>query len=242
MLKCIVVDDEALSIEELKFFINKNEEISLEKEFQNPVEALKYLEKDPVDIVFLDINMPQLDGVSFGKIVNKMNSNIKIVYITAHRDFAVDAFEIKAFDYILKPYSDERIKELLDTLVSKSKKENVQNNINPYQKVTVTLDNKMYVISLDEIDYIEVSEKESAIFSHNKKYISKLKISQWEKLLPKEKFFRTHRAFIINLDKISEIEPWFNGTYIVKIKKNNEAKIPVSRSYMREFKELFMIK
>jgi len=242
MLKCIIVDDESLSIEELKFFVTKNEAISLEKEFQNPVEALKYLEKNSVDIVFLDINMPQLDGVSFGKILNKMNNNIEIVYITAHRDFAVDAFEIKAFDYILKPYSDERINEVLGSLVDELEKGNNLNNVNPHQKVTVTLENKMYVISLDEISYIEVSEKESIVFSHNKKYTSKLKISQWEKLLPKEKFYKTHRAFIINLDMINEIEPWFNSTYIVKIKNNNETKIPVSRSNVREFKEMFMIK
>ena len=110
MIRCVIVEDEFPAREELKYFINNFDGVELEKEFDNPVDALKYLQGNKTDVVFLDINMPELDGMSLGKIISKMDEDIKIVFITAYRDYAADAFEIKAFDYILKPYSDERIR------------------------------------------------------------------------------------------------------------------------------------
>ena len=108
-------------------------------------------------------------------------------------------------------------------------------------KVTVFLDEKMVVLSLDEIYYIEVSEKESLVYTQNEIYTSKLKISKWEEILPKNKFYRTHRAYIVNLDKIKEVEPWFNGTFVLKI-QDLKFKVPVSRNNIKEFKELLSIK
>lgn len=152
MLKCVIVEDEFPAREELKFFISNHKNIQLEKEFDNPVDALKYLQENKVDVVFLDINMPELDGMNLGKILIKMDKDLKIVFITAYKDYAAEAFEIKAFDYLLKPYSD-----------------------------------------------------------------------------------------IVNLDKITEIESWFNGTYVLKV-KDLKFKIPVSRNNIKEFKELLIIK
>ena len=99
----------------------------------------------------------------------------------------------------------------------------------------------MVVLSLDEIYYIEVSEKESLVYTQNEIYTSKLKISKWEEILPKNKFYRTHRAYIVNLDKIKEVEPWFNGTFVLKI-QDLKFKVPVSRNNIKEFKELLSIK
>ena len=124
MIKCVIVEDEFPAREELKYFINNFDGVELEKEFDNPVDALKYLQGNKTDVVFLDINMPELDGMSLGKIISKMDENIKIVFITAYRDYAADAFEIKAFDYILKPYSDERIKEVLENITKEKESEN----------------------------------------------------------------------------------------------------------------------
>lgn len=107
MLTSVIIEDEFPAREELKYFISKHRGISLEREFDNPVDALKYLQENRVDIAFLDINMPELDGMSLGKILVKLNPNLKIIFITAYRDYAAEAFEIKAFDYLLKPYSEK---------------------------------------------------------------------------------------------------------------------------------------
>lgn len=241
MIKCVIVEDEFPAREELKYFINNFDGVELEKEFDNPVDALKYLQGNKTDVVFLDINMPELDGMSLGKIISKMDENIKIVFITAYRDYAADAFEIKAFDYILKPYSDERIKEVLENITKEKESENSKDVNSRINKITGMLDNKIFVISLDDIYYIEVNEKDSLIYTKDAVYISKVKISKLEEILPKEKFYRTHRSYIVNLDKIVEVEPWFNSTYVLKI-ADLKFKVPVSRNKIKEFKELLIIK
>lgn len=240
MIKCVIVEDEFPAREELKYFINNFDGVELEKEFDNPVDALKYLQGNKTDVVFLDINMSELDGMSLGKIISKINEDIKIVFITAYREYAADAFEIKAFDYILKPYSDERIKEVLENITKEKENENSK-DINRINKITGVLDNKIFVISLDDIYYIEVSEKDSLIYTKDVVYTSKVKISKLEEILPKEKFYRTHRSYIVNLDKIVEVEPWFNSTYVLKI-ADLKFKVPVSRNKVKEFKELLIIK
>lgn len=240
MLTCVIVEDEFPAREELKYFLTKHKEISLEKEFENPIDSLKYLQENRVDVVFLDINMPELDGMSLGKILTKLNPNIKIIFITAYKDYAAEAFEIKAFDYLLKPYSEKRIAEVLNNLTM-IKDNSPTKEVEKINKVTVFLDEKMVVLSLDEIYYIEVSEKESLVYTQNEIYTSKLKISKWEEILPKNKFYRTHRAYIVNLDKIKEVEPWFNGTFVLKI-QDLKFKVPVSRNNIKEFKELLSIK
>ncbi len=240
MLTCVIVEDEFPAREELKYFLTKHKEISLEKEFENPIDSLKYLQENKVDVVFLDINMPELDGMSLGTILTKLTPNIKIIFITAYRDYAAEAFEIKAFDYLLKPYSEKRITEVLNNLTM-IKDNSPTKEVEKINKVTVFLDEKMVVLSLDEIYYIEVSEKESLVYTQNEIYTSKLKISKWEEILPKNKFYRTHRAYIVNLDKIKEVEPWFNGTFVLKI-QDLKFKVPVSRNNIKEFKELLSIK
>lgn len=242
MLTCIIVEDEYPAREELKYFLLRYKNITLKKEFENPIDALKYLQENKIDCVFLDINMPDLDGVNLGKILSQINPKIKIIFITAYRDYAVEAFEMKAFDYLLKPYSEARISEVLDNLVKNKSDNNITKPKNNINKVTVfSADEKMIVISLEEICFIEVIDKDTNVYTKNNIYSSKIKISRWEELLPANKFYRTHRSYIVNLDQIKEVEPWFNGTYILKM-KDLSFKVPVSRNNIREFKELLIIK
>ena len=238
MISCIIVEDELPAREELKYFLNEEKEIRLVAEFDNPLDTLNFLESNIVDAIFLDINMPDMNGISLGKIITKIYPNIKIVFITAYKDYAVDAFEIKAFDYLLKPYSENRIRNLLKSLVNIKTEVTSSIKNNNLKKITVNIDEKLYVLSLDDIDYIEAAEKETLIFSNQKKYISKVKISKWEEMLLGNNFYRCHRSFIINLDKITEIEQWFNSSWIVKV-KNYTTTIPVSRNNIKELRELF---
>ncbi|MGL4999816.1 MAG: LytR/AlgR family response regulator transcription factor [Cetobacterium sp.] len=241
MVKCIIIEDEFPAREELKFFIKNNKNFHIEKEFENPIDALKFVEANNINVVFLDIDMPELDGMTLGKIIQKVNNKIKLVFISAYKDFAVDAFEIKAFDYILKPYSEYRIINVLDNLVEEfSKNETFSKDLN-IKKITVNLDSKMVVLSTNDIIYIEADEKESHIFTKDAMYSSKLKISQLEQILSENTFFRCHRSYIINIDKIIEVEPWFNSTYILKV-SNSNFKVAVSRNKVKELKEILTIK
>ncbi|WP_297595895.1 LytTR family DNA-binding domain-containing protein [uncultured Cetobacterium sp.] len=244
MIKCLIVEDEFPAREELKYFINNNKKFQIEKEFENPIDALKYIDSHKIDVIFLDINMPELDGMSLGKIIHRLDKEIKLVFITAYRDFAADAFEIKAFDYILKPYSENRIIQVLDNLVADFSKTTpevlIKDNLLT-KKITVNLDSKMVVISISDILYVEADEKETRVFTSKSTYSSKLKISQFETLLIENSFFRCHRSYIVNIDQVVEVEPWFNGTYIIKVLKK-DFKIPVSRNKVKELKEILVIK
>ena len=239
MINCIIVEDELPAREELKYFVNEEKEIKLIAEFDNPLDTLTFLKNSTTDVIFLDINMPDMNGISLGKIISKMCPDMKIIFITAYKDYAVDAFEIKAFDYLLKPYSESRIKSLLKSLVNIKSEVTTSIRNNNLKKITVNIGERLYVISLNDIDYIEASEKETLIFSNQKKYVSKIKISKWEEMLKGNNFYRCHRSFIINLDKITEIEQWFNSSWILKI-KNYTTAIPVSRNNIKELKELFL--
>lgn len=115
-MNCIILDDEFLAREELKYFVKKFSTIEILGEFDDSVNALSFVEKNKPDVVFLDINMPAVDGMTFGKIISDFDKVIQIVFITAYKEHALEAFEVKAFDYILKPYSAERIIGILNRL------------------------------------------------------------------------------------------------------------------------------
>ena len=239
MINCIIIEDELPAIEELKYFLNEEKEIKLIEEFESPLDTLNFLEKNMIDVVFLDINMPDMNGINLGKIISKIHPEVKIIFITAYKDYAVDAFEVKAFDYLLKPYSEERIRNLLKSLVSTKNVDNILNRNTSLKKITINMDEKIYVLSLTDVDYIEANEKETLIFANKKRYVSKIKISKWEEMLEGYNFYRCHRSYIINLDKIVEIEQWFNSSWIIKL-KNYSTTIPVSRNNIKELKELFL--
>ncbi|OPJ56797.1 LytR/AlgR family response regulator transcription factor [Alkalithermobacter paradoxus] len=233
-MNCIIVDDEYPAREELKYFIQNYSSIEIMKEFEDSLSALSYLEKNKPDIIFLDISMPSLDGMSLGKIVNNFKEKPKIVFITAHKEHAVEAFEIEAFDYILKPYSEERIINLLRKL------QRCQDTKSKAGKITLWKSEKMVVLNPSDICYCEAKERETIVYTINDNYNINCSISDFLDKLPKRKFFRTHRSFVVNIDKIEEIIPWFNNTYVVKV-KGIDTEIPVSRKNIKEFKHIMGI-
>ena len=115
-MKAIIVEDEFPAREELKYFIKNFSKIEILNEFDNGVEVLKFIQENTVDVIFLDINIPLLDGMLLARTITNFKVKPKIVFITAYKEHAVDAFELEAFDYILKPYSDERIIHMLNKL------------------------------------------------------------------------------------------------------------------------------
>ena len=233
-MNCIIVDDEYPSREELKYFISNFSNIKIIEEFDDSIIALEYIELNKPDIIFLDINMPKLDGMALGKIISHFPKQSIIIFITAHKDFAVDAFEIQAYDYILKPYSEERIVSTLKNIEKSSDKKIINN------KITLWKDNKMMVKNIIDISYCAAKERETLIYIKGIQYNVSCSISEFYKKLPKEFFFRSHRSYIINIDKIIEIVPWFNNTYMLKIQGEN-VDIPVSRNNIIEFKQIMGI-
>ncbi len=241
-LKCIIVDDEYPSREELKYFIENYSDIHIVKEFDDSLDALKFIEKNKVDLIFLDINMPNLDGMCLGKIANKFEKKPIIVFITAYKEYAVEAFEIEAVDYILKPYSENRIINTIKRIEKSFYENKIPSKEERLLKDRITLwkNDKMKVINIDDICCCKIKERETIIYTGSEKYIANMSISSFYNRLPEERFFRSHRSYIVNIDKIEEIIPWFNNTYNVKLKGLN-MQIPVSRSNIKEFRKIMRI-
>lgn len=238
-MKCIIVEDEFLAREELKYFIKNFSNIEISGEFEDGIEVLKFLQNNRVDVIFLDINITGIDGVVIAKNISKFSEKPYIVFITAYKEHAVEAFEIEAFDYILKPYDETRIKSMLKKLELSYNSKNgelhiISNRINLFKN------DKIIVTSIDDIYYCEAKERETCVLTKNEEYFVKMSISEFYDTLPKEMFFRCHRSYIVNLTKIKEIIPWFNNTYNLRL-KNITKEIPVSRSNVKKFKHIMNI-
>lgn len=234
-MRCVIVDDEFPAREELKYFISKFPGTELTQEFGDSLDAFDYLQEHAkeVDVLFLDINMPELNGLNLGKIIRKLNPAMKIIFVTAYREYAVDAFEIQAFDYLLKPYSEDRIEKLLSRLSVEKKQ--ISN------KVSISVGEKIIVFNTEDIIVVEADKKESRVYTTKECYLTKMKISDWEEQLPENQFYRCHRSYLVNLSKVREIEPWFNNSFMIHM-ESCPVKIPVSRNNMKEFKSLFQVK
>lgn len=237
-MNCIIVEDEFPAREELKYHL-KDTALELLAEFENGEKALEYLAKNTVDVIFLDINMSGLDGMALGKIIYNFKNKPKIIFITAYKEYAVEAFEISAFDYLLKPYEEDRIKSCINRLLESEKKEKHKDeNLCRVDRLSLWCGEKMLVKSYEEILFIEACERESKVYIANGDIlIAKMPISKVEGILPSDVFFRSHRSYIINTKYIYEIIPWSNSTYMLKI-GDVDKDIPVSRNKLKEFKML----
>jgi len=234
-MNCLIIDDEQPSRKELRFFIENHSNIEVLEEFEDSIEALNFFKEiKEVDILFLDINMPNLDGISLANILCNFKKKPLIIFVTAYKEYAHDAFKVEAFDYLLKPYSKERIINILNKLEERNINIKVPNKEN---KITLSDGEKIIVLKKEDIICVKAQERKTEIFFNKDRSISNKKISELEKELIETNFFRTHRSYIVNLDKVKEIDFYFNNTYLL-ILENMEEKVPVSRSYIKEFREI----
>jgi DNA-binding LytR/AlgR family response regulator len=224
-ISCLIVDDEAIAREIINTHLSKISNIAVIASCKNAMEAFQIISNNKVDLVFLDINMPEISGISFAKSINK---NIKIIFTTAYRDYAVEGFELQAVDYLLKPISFERILKAVNTYFevysdSKTKKqqETETNNF-----MFIRSERRMVKVDYDAIIYIESFSDYIKIHLAQETIVTRETITAIEAKLPKTKFIRIHRSFIIALAHISS----FTNEHIVI---NNRA-LSISRSYKKK--------
>lgn len=221
MLRCIVIDDEELARKLIESYIDKLDFLDLAGTFENPLEAMALLKKEAIDVVFLDIQMPEIKGTDFAKLIP---SGARIIFTTAYSEYALEGFELNAIDYLLKPIGFNRFLEA----VQKIKTELVIK----VDSVTVKSGYDLFKLKYEEITHIE-SDSEYAVFhTATKKIMSLQSLKSLEKTLDPAVFIRVHRSFIVNKTKVSGLKSrdLFLGTL----------QIPVSDSYYEAVKkELF---
>lgn len=208
MLKCLVIDDEPLAIQLLEDHINRVSFLQLSATFINPLEALISLNKNPVDLIFLDIQMPQLNGVQFMEL---LHNRAMVVITSAYQEYAIEGFEHNVIDYLLKPISFERFYRAVEKAYN-TKHPNA--TINTHKElfptkagyIFIKVENKMVRVELDDIIYIEGLKNYVSIFTKTQRIITLQVMRQLEEILPPGRFVRVHKSFIIALDKINSIE------------------------------------
>lgn len=243
-MKAIIVEDEFLAQQELSWLIRQHSQLTIEATFDDGLDVLKYLQTHQVDVIFLDINIPSLDGMLLAQNISKFAQKPLIVFITAYKEHAVDAFELEAFDYILKPYHEMRIITMLrkveNTLQQAPRLGNQDTPRHPVHTINLVKDERIIVTDINDIYYVEAHEKMTFVYTRREEYVMSMNITEFCSRLPDEFFFRCHRSYCVNLNKIREIEPWFNNTYMLKL-RDLEFQVPVSRSKVKEFRQLMRL-
>jgi len=241
-MKVIIVEDEVLAQQELTWLIKEHSQMEIVGTFDDGLDVLKFLQHNKVDAIFLDINIPSLDGVLLAQNISQFAHKPFIVFITAWKEHAVEAFELEAFDYILKPYQESRIVTMLQKLENSWQQQSRSNNnaeSPPRENDTINLnrDDKIFVTSIHDIYYAEAHEKMTFVYTRRESWVMPMNITEFCSKLPAAHFFRCHRSYCVNLNKIREIEPWFNNTYILRL-RDLDFQVPVSRSKVKEFRQL----
>jgi len=222
MLKAIALDDEPLALEVLQSFCNQMEEISLEKTFTKSEDAFKYLKKYPLDLLFLDINMPSISGIDFYK---KLPHKTMVIFTTAYSEYAVEGFNLSATDYILKPFTFSRFQQAVEKAHSQWKLQNQ----NPEQLyLFIRADYSLIKILFSDILFIEGLDDYLKIHIRNQKtVVARMTLKVILEKLPSPEFVRVHRSFIVPISKIDKVRN--------KIIYINDEEIPVSASYEAAF-------
>lgn len=224
--KAIIVDDEPTARDILEYHLQKIDSIEIVGNCKNAIEAFTILNKEAVDLIFLDINMPDISGLSFAKAIGQRT---KIIFTTAYREYAVDGFDLQAVDYLLKPISLERLIQA----VNKFQTEQVAaiSIISSFAEpfLFVRSDRKMVKVNFQSILYIESWSDYLKIHTTDKMILTRENISSIKDQLPTADFIRCHRSYIVNFSKITA----YTNEYI----EINDRMIPISRSYRNEVLE-----
>ncbi|NMH88678.1 LytR/AlgR family response regulator transcription factor [Flavivirga algicola] len=224
-ISCLIVDDELIAREVIETHLKSIPNIKIIGSCHNAIEAFGYIRNHSIDLVFLDINMPEISGISFAKSINK---NIKIIFTTAYRDYAVEGFELQAVDYLLKPISFDRLLKAINNYyeIYSEQKNAVLEKSNNNDFMFVRSDRRMIKINFDAIIYIESYSDYIKIHLADKTVVTRETISAIEAKLPVKKFIRIHRSYIISINNITS----FTNEDIVI----NNKSLPISRSYKKE--------
>jgi len=243
-MRAIIVEDEVLAREELEYLITQHSQIKIVEQFDDGLDVFKYLQEHAVDVIFLDINIPSLDGMLLANNISKFARKPYIVFTTAYKEHAAQAFELEAFDYILKPYDEKRIAAMLHKLENAFKQQGSHvgkdTAIPAGKRINLQKNDKIIVTDSADIYYAEAQEKVTQVYTKNGMYTMPMSISEFHAMLPEDQFYRSHRSFTVNLAQIHEIVPWFNNTYLLRL-RDSDAEIPVSRSKIKDFRQLMHI-
>lgn len=228
MITAIAIDDEPLALEVLKGYCGKTEGLSLLRTFTNATAALSFIEENPVDLLFLDINMPSISGIEFYK---KVSDDTLAIFTTAYSEYAVEGFDLKAMDYLLKPFDFDRFSKAIDRVKEYRKLLN-QHGTAEQQYLYVKVDYSITKIPLADIKYVEGQDNYLKIHLDNGKYVLvRMSLKTIQEQLPAQDFIRIHRSYIVPFKKVTSMRN--KNIYMGTLE------LPISGMYLDEVQQRF---
>jgi two-component system LytT family response regulator len=232
MLRAVIVDDEELARAFLRELLRPHVEIEIAAECANGFEAVKAISENSPDLLFLDIQMPKLDGF---EVLELIEPGPAVIFVTASDQYAMRAFDAAAVDYLLKPFSVDRFERALDRAKARLGERRLPTEVAAArppaerpQRIVVKDGTRVHVIPLDKLDYVEAQDDYVALHSAGKSYLKQQPIASLEAALDPARFVRIHRSTIVNLERVARIEPYGKESRIAIL--HDGARLPVSRS------------
>jgi two-component system LytT family response regulator len=245
-IRAIIVDDEELARQILREFLSSHPEVELVAECANGFEAVKAVAELKPDLVFLDIQMPKLDGF---EVLELIGNETAVVFVTAHDNFAIRAFEVHAVDYLMKPVGAGRFEAALKRAKERLEGKGPSNAASPadlaaaarppaqyLERIPVRDGARVFIIPVAKLDYVEAQDDYVALASDGKKHLKQQTIASLETSLDPSRFLRVHRSYIVNLERVAKIEPYSKDSHVAVL--TTGAQLPVSRAgyaRLREF-------
>ncbi|MDA8234699.1 MAG: LytTR family DNA-binding domain-containing protein [Clostridia bacterium] len=256
-LKALIVDDEYPARKELRFLLNHFENVEVVGEATNATEALTLIKALDYSILFLDIEIPGMNGLELGKHIKELPNPPYVVFVSAYDEYAVKAFEVDAVDYILKPIDEKRLGQAIGKITkaiqqkanamgangageAESGLEPVLPKANQIKIDRIPAEKQGKTILVNESDVIYAFTEQDYVYikTFTDKLFTRFTLKELESRLSSTTFFRTHRCYLVNLQKVKEIVPFFNGTYTLIVEDNDKSEVPVSRAQTKKLKKI----
>ncbi len=252
-LKALIVDDENSARHELRYLLSSFKNIEIIGEAASAQEALALVKALEYQVLFLDVFMPDMTGLELSEAIQKLPNPPKVIFVTADDEYAFKAFEVNAIDYLLKPVEPGRLKKAIDKLTMFYQKpandnEKIQNPEDGSNKpvtsqikldrIPVEKQGKTILLAESDIFYAFSEQDYIYIKTYCDKLVIRFTLKELEARLNPQFFFRTHRCYLVNLHKVKEIVPFFNGTYNLVVDDEEQSKVPVSRAQAKKLRKI----
>ena len=255
-LTAVVVDDEQLAREELAYLLKNHPEVEVVAQGRNGVEALSLIKEHRPDLLFLDVQMPGLDGFAvLKKLIEKKIRLPHVVFATAYDHYAVQAFDVNAVDYLLKPIDKQRLaravqkaRKLVESQAAPAGRlEALLQSVQPAKpaapaKLLIRAQNRMFLVDCSAVIYATIDDGLITVVAQNLEGASNYRtIEELQGALDPGAFWRVHRSYVVNVHKIKEVIPWFKSSFLLRMDDRKQTEIPVSRAQTKRLRELLKL-
>lgn len=245
-IRAMIAEDELMARKELLYLLQEEEDVDILPHAETGEQLIELFMEYRPDVIFLDVEMPGLNGIEAARyILKKGEPKVPLfVFTTAYDEYAIDAFDVEAVDYLLKPYDEARFQRTMSrirkSLANSGKVRRTEKKQDAaVPKLLIDDGERMVVVSPESIYYAVPNKRFLEIHTEEKVIMSRMTLQELEEQLNGHQFFRAHRSYLVNLNHVLEITPWFNGTSNLTLKDKNRTRIPVSRSASKAILEKF---